>query len=56
MIRWGKIWKIVITQVVLAIAYVTIYELFFRINYVEQRPDGTIIMSDQIPCPTSEKQ
>lgn len=50
MIRWGKVWKIVITQVILAIAYVTIYELFFRIDYVEKRTDGTIIMSNS-PCP-----
>ncbi|WP_181280679.1 hypothetical protein [Aphanothece hegewaldii] len=50
MIRWGQIWKIVITQVLCAIACVTIYELFFRIDYVEQRPDGTVIMSNS-PCP-----
>lgn len=53
MIRWGKIWKMVITQTIFAIASVTIYELFFDVNYVEQRLDGTVIMSNS-PCPNNQ--
>jgi glycerol uptake facilitator-like aquaporin len=57
MVRWRKVLPIVIGQVLYAIAAVWVYEVFFHVSYIQQKPDGTVIMSDQPnPCQTSKEQ
>jgi hypothetical protein len=46
-----KAYRVLVTpsvgQVIYAIAVIWVYESFFRIKYVEQKTDGTVIMSDR---------